>query len=194
VQHPRPSNESEKYVGLIFDMKIQGAYIGYSPDGIHWKNEPEPFWQTLCDIAGWGDDSIMCLIYDTLKGKLILNRRVNPQESDHLAGRPSDVNVPSPDRGMCIMSYAESSDLKHWENHKIIMTPDADDPADVQFYGLTCYNYADVYVGYFGFITRILIAKTLISNSAQVATEFTSRDAVAARYLFRTVPTNISTT
>ena len=49
---------------------------------------------------------------------------------------------------MRVMGYADSADLKHWENHRMIMVPDADDPADVEFYGLTCYNYAQVYVGY----------------------------------------------
>ena len=46
------------------------------------------------------------------------------------------------------MAYADSTDLKHWENHRIILTPDADDPTDIEFYGLSCYNYAQVYVGY----------------------------------------------
>jgi len=148
VRHPHPRDESEKYVGLIFDLRKQGIYLGYSADGMHWRTDPEPFWQTLCDVAGWGDDSIVCLIYDTFKERWVLYRRVNPQESEHLVARPGDENFPSPDRAMRIISYADSADLKHWENHRIIMTPDADDPADVEFYGLNCYNYAQVYVGY----------------------------------------------
>jgi hypothetical protein len=148
VPHPHPRDESEKYVGLIFDMKKIGAYLGYSADGIHWRQDPEPFWQTPCDVAGWGDDSIMGLIYDKFKSRWVIYRRVNPQESEQLVAQPGAENFPVADRGMRIMSYADSPDLKHWENHKIIMTKDADEPADVELYGLSCYNYADVYVGY----------------------------------------------
>lgn len=148
VRHPNPRSENEKYVGLYFDLNKQGIYLGYSADGIRWRKQPEPFWQTLCDVAGWGDDSLVCLIYDTLKRRWVLYRRVNPQESEHLVAQPGDETFPSPDRGMRVMSYADSADLKHWENHQIILSPDADDPADVEFYGLTCYNYAQVYVGY----------------------------------------------
>jgi hypothetical protein len=148
VRHPNPRDEREKYVGLIFDMEKIGAYLGYSSDGIHWQRDPEPFWQTICDVAGWGDDSLMCLIYDKFKSRWVLYRRVNPQESEHLVARPGDENFPRPDRGQRIMAYADSADLKHWENHRIIMAPDADDPADVEFYGLNCYNYAQVYIGY----------------------------------------------
>ncbi len=148
IRHPHPRDENEKYVCLFFDMKKLGAYLGYSPDGIHWRKEPEPFWQTLCDVAGWGDDSLISLLYDRFKRRWVVYRRVNPQESEHLVAQPGDANVPAPDRGMRIMGYADSADLKHWENHRIILTPDADDPADIEFYGLTCYTYAQVYVGY----------------------------------------------
>jgi len=73
---------------------------------------------------------------------------VNPQESERLVADAGDADWPAPDRGMRIIGYADSEDLEHWENHQIIMIPDADDPADIEFYGLTCHNYADVYVGY----------------------------------------------
>src|SRR5690348_16877153 len=84
VRHPHPRDEREKYVGLYFDMKKQGSYIALSPDGIHWSAAKEPFWQTLCDVAGWGDDSIFSLIYDKFKGRWVTYHRVNPQESEHL--------------------------------------------------------------------------------------------------------------
>ena len=129
-------------------MKKLGAYLGYSADGIHWRTEPEPFWQTPCDVAGWGDDSLMSLIYDSFKRRWVIYRRVNPQESEHLVAQPGDVSIPAPDRGMRILGYADSADLKHWENHRIIMTPDADDPSDTEFYGLDCHNYGHIYVGY----------------------------------------------
>jgi len=148
ILHPNPRDENEKYVCMFFDQKKAGVYLGYSADGIHWKCEPEPFWQTITDMTGWGDDSLVSLIYDKFKRRWVIYRRVNPQESERLVAQPGDENWPAPDRGMRCMAYADSPDLKHWENHRIIMIPDADDPADVEFYGLTCQNYAQVYVGY----------------------------------------------
>ena len=148
IRHPHPHDEGEKYVCMFFDQSYNGAYLGYSADGIHWRREAEPFWRTLVDVAGWGDDTLMSLIYDSFKRRWVVYRRVNPQESERLVAQPGDENWPRPDRGMRVMGYADSADLKHWENHRVILTPDADDPADVEFYGLTCYNYAQVYVGY----------------------------------------------
>lgn len=148
IPHPSPRDESEKYVCMFFDQVNPGAYLGYSADGIHWRRETQPFWRTLVDAAGWGDDTLMGLIWDSLKGRWVMYRRVNPQESERLVARPGDEDWPAPDRGMRVIAYADSPDIKHWENHRIIMIPDADDPADIEFYGLTCYNYAQVYVGY----------------------------------------------
>jgi hypothetical protein len=78
----------------------------------------------------------------------VIYRRVNPQESERLVAQPGDEDWPRPDRGLRVMGYADSPDLQRWENHQIILAPDADDSADVEFYGLSCYNYAQVYVGY----------------------------------------------
>ena len=69
---------------LLFDQQYCGAYLGYSADGIHWARETEPCWRTLVDAAGWGDDTLMSLIYDSLKERWVIYRRVNPQESERL--------------------------------------------------------------------------------------------------------------
>ncbi|MBI3923257.1 MAG: hypothetical protein HY318_17685, partial [Armatimonadetes bacterium] len=148
LRHPNPRDENEKYVCMFFDQWNRGAYLGYSSDGLHWRREPEPFWRTLVDVAGWGDDTLMSLIYDSLKHRWVMYRRVNPQESERLVAQPGDENWPAPDRGLRVMGYADSSDLKHWENHRIIMIPDADDPADVEFYGFTPNIFHRTYVGY----------------------------------------------
>ncbi|MBI3923585.1 MAG: hypothetical protein HY318_19355 [Armatimonadetes bacterium] len=148
VRHPDPRDESEKYVCMLFDQVLPGAFLGYSADGIHWRTETEPFWRTLVDATAWGDDTLMTLLYDHLKQRWVMYRRVNPQESERLVAQPGDESWPAPDRGLRNMAYADSADLKHWENHRIIMTPDADDPADVEFYGFTPNIFHQVYVGY----------------------------------------------
>ena len=148
IRHPNPRDEGEKYVCMFFDQYERGAYLGYSADGIHWRREPKPFWRTLVDVTGWGDDTLMSLIYDSSKRRWVMYRRVNPQESERLVAQPVDENWPRPDRAMRVMGYADSADLKHWENHRIIMIPDADDPADIEFYGFTPNIFHQVYVGY----------------------------------------------
>ncbi len=189
ILHPDPRDESEKYVCLFFDMKKVGPYLGYSADGINWRREAEPFWQSLTDVGGWGDDSLISLIYDPLKRRWVVYRRVNPQESERLVAQPGDEDWPRPDRGMRVIGYADSADLKHWENHQVIMVPDADDPADIEFYGLSCYNYADVYVGY-----RRREPATLTFSSRPAATASTSRGAAAARCSSRAGRTTTTTT
>lgn len=148
VRHPHPRDEREKYVCMFFDQAEPGAYLGYSADGIHWRREPRPFWRTLVDVAGWGDDTLMSLLYDSFKRRWVMYRRVNPQESERLVAQRGDENWPAPDRGLRVIGYADSADLVHWENHQILMIPDADDPADTEFYGFTPYLYGQVYVGY----------------------------------------------
>lgn len=148
IPHPHPRDENEKYVCLYFDMNTVGAYLGYSPDGIHWTREKKPFWRTLTDVGGWGDDSLISMIYDKFKRRWAVYRRMNPQESERFVAQPGDENWPRPDRGMRVMGYANSTDLKHWENFQMLMAPDADDPADIEFYGMTPYIYEQVYIGY----------------------------------------------
>ncbi len=148
VPNPHPADENEKYVCMFADMGRRGCYLGYSKDGIHWRREPEPFWQTPVDVTRWGDDTLKSMIYDHLRQKWVIYRRVIPQESERLVARPGDENWRQPERITRIMAYADSRDLKKWENHRVIMIPDADDPGDTEFYGFSCYNYANAYVGY----------------------------------------------
>ena len=148
IPHPRPKDENEKYVCMFFDMKMRGAYLGYSADGLRWRREPEPFWQTPVDAAPWGDDNVKSMIYDRLRERWVMYRRVIPQESERLIAQPGDEDWARPERTMRVMGYADSADLRTWQNHRIILSPDADDPADVEFYGLTCHPYEQVYVGY----------------------------------------------
>ena len=148
VLHPHPKDESEKYVCLFFDEKKRGAFLGYSADGFHWRREPEPFWSTPVDVTNWGDDKPKSLFYDKFKKRWALYRRAVPHETERLIAQPGDENWQMPDGLMRVQAYADSADLKTWENHQINMIPDADDPADVQFYSMSCRNYEQVYVGF----------------------------------------------
>jgi len=148
IPHPHPKDESEKYVCLFADVLKRGAYLGYSADGIHWRREPEPFWRTPIDPTSWGDDTVKSMIYDRLKRKWVMYRRVIPEESERMVAQPGDENWKQVDRYFRVFGYAESDNLKDWGNHQIVLSMDGDDPADTEAYWLTCYSYEQVYVGY----------------------------------------------
>ncbi len=148
IKHPAPRSPDEKFVCMYYDMKARGTYLAFSPDGVRWNKTDQPFWQTPVDVTDWGDDGVNSMIYDRLKKKWVVYRRVIPQESERLTAVAEDENWKMPDRIMRVMGYAESDDLKEWKNHRIILAPDADDDPDVEFYGLSVYVYEQVYIGY----------------------------------------------
>lgn len=148
IPHPNPRDGSERYVCLFADMAKRGAYLGYSGDGIHWRREQEPFWRTPVDATNWGDDTVKSMIYDKLKGRWVVYRRIIPEESGRMVAKPGDEEWELVDRYLRVIGYAESQDLREWGNYRMILAPDGDDPADTEFYGLSCYNYEGVYVGY----------------------------------------------
>ena len=62
VRNPHARDVDEKYVGMGFQLRKRGAYLGYSADGIHWRFDDEPFWQSRIDPTSWGDDNLKHLI------------------------------------------------------------------------------------------------------------------------------------
>jgi hypothetical protein len=148
VRHPHPKDESEKYVGLVFSMKKRGARLGFSPDGIRWQFEENPFWQTQLDVASWGDDALIQLIYDKAKKKWVIYRRVIPQEGERMMAGPGDESSKVVDRYVRVFSYTDSDNLKDWRNYRVVVSMNADDPVNTDVYNLACMNYEQVYVGY----------------------------------------------
>lgn len=149
IKHPHPKTELEKFVGLAFLMKRRGAYIVTSPDGTHWScDEDAPFWQTPHDVSGKGDDALMHLMYDKVKQKWVIYRRIIPEHGKRMIAVESDRYLPRVDRYYRSYAYAESEDLRHWTNHQHILSMNPDDPADTELYQFACHQYGDVYVGF----------------------------------------------
>ncbi len=149
VKHPKPKDESEKYVGLAWMMKRCGAHICTSPDGIHWqRDEDSPFWQTPNDVSGEGDDALLHLIYDRAKQKWVIYRRIVPEFSERMIAVEADRDWRGVERYNRSYAYAESEDLNTWHNHKFILAMDADDPPDTELYQFACHKFGDIYVGY----------------------------------------------
>jgi hypothetical protein len=148
ILNPKPHSRDDKFVAVGFDQGWRGSYLAFSPDGINWRMEEKPFWRTPVDASGWGDDNLQCLAYDQIADKWRLYRRLSYQESERLFAAPGDENWKMPDRCMRIMGYADSDDLRDWNNHRIILYPDGNDDPDVEFYGMTCSRYGSGHVGF----------------------------------------------
>lgn len=149
LKHPCPKDAGEKYVGLAYNMKWRGAHLCTSPDGIHWTyDEDAPFWQTPNDVSAYGDDCLMHLIYDKARMKWVLYRRIIPQYSERMTAVESDRDLQWVDRYYRTYGYAESDDLRKWNNFRHILSMDVDDPADTELYQFSCHKHGQNYVAY----------------------------------------------
>jgi hypothetical protein len=148
-RHPNPRNARERFVALaIVQDHRRGAHVVTSPDGIHWSCASAPFWQTPHDVSSKGDDCLMHLMYDRVKHKWALYRRIIPEFSERMIADESDRDRKAADRYYRSYAYADSADLREWKNHKFILSMDADDPADTELYQFSCHQYGQIYVGY----------------------------------------------
>lgn len=148
-KHPRPRDASEKYIAAaIVQDHRRGAHIVASPDGMSWSCSAAPFWQTPHDVSSKGDDCLMHFFFDEAKGKWVMYRRIVPEFSERTIANDGDRNRAGVDRYNRSYAYAESEDLKEWNNHRFILAMDADDPADTELYQFACHKFGETYVGY----------------------------------------------
>ncbi|MDB5391133.1 MAG: hypothetical protein JWM11_6779 [Planctomycetaceae bacterium] len=148
-KHPHPRDPSEKFIGLaVVQNHRRGAHIVTSPDGIHWSCAGTPFWQMPNDVSSKGDDCLMHVLYDDVKQKWALYRRIVPEFSERMIANDSDRERAGVDRYYRSYAYAESDDLREWKNHQFILSMDADDPPDTELYQFACHQFGPIYVGY----------------------------------------------
>ena len=126
-----------------------GLYLGWSDDGLRWRADPaNPV------MPGW-QDSPISHFFDTRIGRYVLYHR------------PDWVHA-GPPRAQRVVARAESDDLVHWDNLRVVLDTDARDaPAvatgadhemdkevgykrgrDLQFYGLCVQPQNGLYVGF----------------------------------------------
>ncbi len=149
VKHPNPPTPDHKFIALaVVEDHRPGAHIVNSPDGIHWSCAEAPFWQTPHDVAGFGDDCLMQLLYDDVRQKWIVYRRIIPEFSERMIANASDRDRKPVDRYNRSYAFAESPDLRRWTNHRLILVMDPDDPPDTELYQFSCHKLGHIYVGY----------------------------------------------
>jgi hypothetical protein len=74
----------------------------------------------------------MHMLYDPAKQKWALYRRVIPEFSERMIADETDCERQPVDRYYRSYAYADSADLKTWDNHQFILSMDADDAADTE--------------------------------------------------------------
>ncbi len=97
-----------------------GIYVARSRDGIRWEKLGKV-------LPGWGD-------------------RFNALSTRHdgtyvLYGRAPEMHTSRRGR---IVYRTTSDDLLHWSQPELVMTPDADDPVNLEFYSASVFPYGDL--------------------------------------------------
>lgn len=123
VCDPNEKNPDKKYK-LYSHQDLHGAYVAYSPDGIHWSDFNREKYVIECNdvlSVGWDDNKEQYIAgYKIHKGK----------ESIRTQG------------------FAHSKDGLNWSYSGIVFEPDSQDPPDLQFYGFTPFSYKGIYLGF----------------------------------------------
>ena len=97
--------------------------VGCSADGLHWTINPSHLWY---DVPN-GSDTLNNLIFDPRRRLwMAFCRRCNC------------------DRRVAV---TESPDLEHWTDPRVIVHPDAIDPAGLQFYAMPALWYEGTFIG-----------------------------------------------
>ena len=133
-----------------------GHYATFSPDGIHWREHPEP-----CFRMADGIGDTMSVMHDPRNkryiafvklGCCVWGRRVEFRRGPGgefqtwFRGRRVGKQFGLPAKRMRGLSVSE--DFVHWSDPEFIIPPDDDDPPDAQFYQNTGFPYESMYLGF----------------------------------------------
>ena len=102
-----------------------GIYVAFSPDGIHWRQ----YEHSPVVPAGWATGDTFSVMRDPYSGQYWLYHK-------------------TPVEPIRTVSRMFSDDFIHWRDSRRVLAPDAFDPPDTQFYGLSAFPYAGQYLGF----------------------------------------------
>ena len=102
-----------------------GIYVAFSPDGIHWQ----PCEHNPVVPSGWATGDTFSVMRDPRSGQYWLYHK-------------------TPAEPIRTVSRLVSDDFIHWRDSSRVLAPDAFDPPDTQFYGLSAFPYAGQYLGF----------------------------------------------
>ena len=119
-----------KGAGLILTARIRGYT---SPDRLHWNVIKEPIGDMPSDGTGANPE------YDQETKTYFAYLRVHglpPTELKGLSGNPAELTISRRAIGL-----SRTKDFHHWPPPKLVLFPDALDPADTSFYGGFYFKY-----------------------------------------------------
>ena len=116
----RPQGEPTGREKLAADKRLDGMWVAFSEDGLHWENyEKNP-------VIPHGSDTGQCVLYDRELKKYVLFSRLG-------VGRR--------------ISRCTSSDFIRWSQPKLVFAADDHDPPGTQVYGSGFCIYEGMYIG-----------------------------------------------
>lgn len=156
VVDERERDASRRYKMAYFDftkdqgVEYPGLNVAFSPDGIHWTKHPEgPL--SRAAYGGYGDpvpfaDETKRPWAIPLSMADALDALYDPvREVFAIYGK---MWIDGPDGGMHwkhAMGRIESKDFIHWSRPQLVLTPDDQDPAWVEFHTAPVFFYCGVY-------------------------------------------------
>ena len=127
VYDPKAQEVERCFKLFIWDVRPdRGLHYAYSTDGITWT------WHGKNPVlTGIGD--VPVTIWDPQSQRILCYAKVNRE----VLGRPRRV-----------IALSESIDGVHWTEPKVVLQPDAVDPYDTDFYGMTVLPHEGIYLGF----------------------------------------------
>jgi len=133
IKDTRDPDPDRLYKSLFFEARDpagtpnmgDGVSIAFSPDGIRWtKYEGNP-------VIERASDSHMLYGWDDLHGKYVSYCRPSVHEGNKTRQ----------------IGRSESDDFINWTDIEAVLTPDSEDPAGTEFYGMPVFKYEGHYLG-----------------------------------------------
>lgn len=115
-----------------------GLYTSVSPDGIHWTTRKEPIF--VNDDFEFGLCDVTTLWHNRKRKKYVLLMK------GHIY-QPWGTGDQGPYKR--VQQLSESDDFEHWTTPVLALKPDDQDPDDMHVYGMTGFNYENMYLGLF---------------------------------------------
>jgi hypothetical protein len=156
VVDPRDSDPNRRYKMAYFDFtrdgdrEYPGLSVAFSPDGVHWTKHPHG----PLSRASYGDYGETVPFVDETNRPWAVPLSM-ADALDAVYDPPRQVFAiygkmwtDGPDGGMYwkhAMGRIESRDFVHWSKPELLLTPDDQDPAWLEFHTTPVFFYADCY-------------------------------------------------
>jgi len=126
IKDNEDSDSARRYKAIFWDhspQELHGMFVAFSPDGVRWtRYSKDPV------IPAWQTSDTSSVMWD-------------PKSREYVLFHKSPIH---PVRKVARMV---SKDFVHWEGGPVVLNPDAFDPSDTEFYGMSVFPYADRYLG-----------------------------------------------